>query len=1088
MFAAATVFAYGCSDNFDDSALWKDIDGMYKSLNELKAQVTTMQQQLDALAAVVSGGAVTSITQDADGHYVLSYKDADNVEHTIDIATMDDANTQPIIGMKADGEIYYWTVTTGGKTSWLLDTDGAKIPVTGRTPEIGVDDQGYWTLFGKRITDASGNPVKAEGKSASVITKVEMKDDGTVVFTLGDGVQVTARVQNGFNVLLSVEPRTVVPDVAQPLVITYTLVGETETSVLTVEKAEGLAAKLDEQAKTITVTFPDGFEEGRLVVMFYDGADNVIIKPLIFTTMEGAPTGIRNADDLKAFASAVNAGKSLAKYTIDGEVCLMNDIDMAGTDWSDYVIGGVVTPSTADANKAVTYAMGENVFDKVFNGKNFALKNVDWTFDLADGNVAHGLFSALGAEGEIKNLTIEGVIRLTGAAPQGAAIGAFAGYAEGKITSCTNKAAIAFAGSDAANISVCLGGIAGYLQNATLTQCVNDGALTCGTIANTGNGSNSGFHQGGIVGYMKTSSLTECTNNGALSAPSGRSGGIVAVATSGQVTACVNNGKVQDDVNGIFGANPGYKRMGGLAGGASADAAFTSCVNNGDVFSQLGCRTGGFVGHNEAKITKCENKGVILSDHTLSGTNYHGSGWAAGYNKSADLITECVVGGRVGDYTAYKDNPQSAPEATYAMAIVHGKFDPTLNGLSDQYEEFYDWEVKAETQLAEGVKFYHYAMKNFAQNVYVVEADLTNPNVVLETVMADELCLNPNANNNSNNGKKLRETLSETCTRRRAEGRNIVAGINTGFFNSHDGFPRGFHIEYGEPVFINNPTVRQSLSNHRPGFTFFEDRTVSFDNRSFTGYLKVNDTDYEYYSVNDTIVRLNNTDGYDANLYTSRFRKEPHPGIYNPVGSDALFVVGRCSQQMTVNDGWFDATVTAIVDGRNGASVEVPFVSEKDRLGASGDGRKGCGAGCGAQGGRRCPDQRQRVYRQRLQTDYHAQLQHVPLPERRQLECGERRDAHAGHLHRSRSGRHDRQAGLRGRPHEHRHRHELLAALHDHEETGASQCDPFRRRRLHDVVEMGERRRCDRQQALRLEGRAQLHELHACQDQVARNP
>ena len=42
MFAAATVFAYGCSDNFDDSALWKDIDGMYKSLNELKAQVTTM--------------------------------------------------------------------------------------------------------------------------------------------------------------------------------------------------------------------------------------------------------------------------------------------------------------------------------------------------------------------------------------------------------------------------------------------------------------------------------------------------------------------------------------------------------------------------------------------------------------------------------------------------------------------------------------------------------------------------------------------------------------------------------------------------------------------------------------------------------------------------------------------------------------------------------------------------------------------------------------------------------------------------------------------------------------------------------------
>ena len=52
-----------------------------------------------------------------------------------------------------------------------------------------------------------------------------------MVFTLGDGVQVTAQVQNGFNVLLSVEPRTVVTDVAQPLVITYTPVSYTHLDV-----------------------------------------------------------------------------------------------------------------------------------------------------------------------------------------------------------------------------------------------------------------------------------------------------------------------------------------------------------------------------------------------------------------------------------------------------------------------------------------------------------------------------------------------------------------------------------------------------------------------------------------------------------------------------------------------------------------------------------------------------------------------------------------------------------------------------------------------------------------------------------------
>ena len=133
LLASVLLFAGGCSDNFDDSALWKGVDEIYNQLTELEKQTDEINRQIQLLSAVVNGGVVTSITQDADGHYVLSYKDADNVEHTIDIATMDDANTQPIIGMKADGEIYYWTVTTGGKTSWLLDTDGAKIPVTGRT-------------------------------------------------------------------------------------------------------------------------------------------------------------------------------------------------------------------------------------------------------------------------------------------------------------------------------------------------------------------------------------------------------------------------------------------------------------------------------------------------------------------------------------------------------------------------------------------------------------------------------------------------------------------------------------------------------------------------------------------------------------------------------------------------------------------------------------------------------------------------------------------------------------------------------------------------------------------------------------------
>lgn len=44
----------GCKNEYDDSALWKDIDQMYKDLNELRTQITSMQEQLDALSAIAA--------------------------------------------------------------------------------------------------------------------------------------------------------------------------------------------------------------------------------------------------------------------------------------------------------------------------------------------------------------------------------------------------------------------------------------------------------------------------------------------------------------------------------------------------------------------------------------------------------------------------------------------------------------------------------------------------------------------------------------------------------------------------------------------------------------------------------------------------------------------------------------------------------------------------------------------------------------------------------------------------------------------------------------------------------------------------
>lgn len=268
LLASVLLFAGGCSDNFDDSALWKGVDEIYNQLTELEKQADELNGQVRLLASVVNGGVITSITQDAEGNDVVRFKGADNVEHSVTVATKDDVTTAPILGTKEDGGVLYWTTTAGGKTDFLKDTDGAKIPVAGRTPEVAVDKEGYWTVNGRRLTDAAGSPLKAEGKERSLITGISRDANGNALFTLGDGSTVSAPIFDAFNIVLKVgdtvlEDEYVVEDASLPLTIGYEITGEKAgETILKIMRAEKLTATADTAAGTIAVAFGNAFEGG----------------------------------------------------------------------------------------------------------------------------------------------------------------------------------------------------------------------------------------------------------------------------------------------------------------------------------------------------------------------------------------------------------------------------------------------------------------------------------------------------------------------------------------------------------------------------------------------------------------------------------------------------------------------------------------------------------------------------------------------------------------------------------------------------------------------------------------------------------
>ena len=128
--------------------------------------------------------------------------------------------------------------------------------------------------------------------------------------------------------------------------------------------------------------------------------------------------------------------------------------------------------------------------------------------------------------------------------------------------------------------------------------------------------------------------------------------------------------------------------MGGLIGGTDdlkkvLTATVESCTNYGNVFTHIGCRTGGFIGHSNIRIIGCANQGAILGDVYNSD---HGPAWACGYSGQSSgewvNVSSCTMGGYVGSYTTYKDNPTSAPAATVHNAFSYKNdeyYDPTIN-------------------------------------------------------------------------------------------------------------------------------------------------------------------------------------------------------------------------------------------------------------------------------------------------------------------------------------------------------------------------------------------------------------------------
>lgn len=289
------------------------------------------------------------------------------------------------------------------------------------------------------------------------------------------------------------------------------------------------------------------------------------------------PYQIENGTQLLLFQSIVNGTNG---QTPNPAACaeLTDNIDMSSI--ANFApIGTKTDPYTGTFN-------GNN------NGNNHSISGLT-----VNGSDAAGLF------GYVKGATIQNInlcdSKITATSDGGNNIYTYAGGIVGfatdaaKIENCsTNKITIT-AGSRH------IGGIIGFGEGSTrISNCTNTSSLA-GT-----------YNVGGIAGYLEDSSITNSGNSGNLPAPqaSGSVGGIVGFTRDGQISTCYNTGEITGGSNAC---------VGGIVGMSEASSSISDCYNVGAVHG--GNFNGGIAGLAIGTYRYCYNTGAVTDSQCRGG-------------------------------------------------------------------------------------------------------------------------------------------------------------------------------------------------------------------------------------------------------------------------------------------------------------------------------------------------------------------------------------------------------------------------------------------------------------------------------------
>lgn len=358
--------------------------------------------------------------------------------------------------------------------------------------------------------------------------------------------------------------------------------------------------------------------------------------------------GIKTADDLVAFAKAVNEGTSTAQWQDEsGAVVLACDIDMSGVgEWTPIGNGTFTWAGNV-------LAISGPSFDGTFDGQGYAIRNFKYSTTNSTAGGAFGLFGILNGA-TVKNLVMGAATSdqsmFTVAPSDVTDAGVIAGLCnQSQVSDCVNYIPMLYDGTCTKRVTMAMVGFVFCNDTPSrLANLVNRAEITAKGSGNTTAGATA-IHAAGIAGFSTNdvdskvcNSISYCDNYGQMTSLTARTSGIVAAANRyTSFESCTNHGNQLNSFPTLGGG-----RLGNITCITGTGCTLNECVNRGNLVSTTEARCGGIVSlpnHVTNTFTGCANYGEIITNSA-----YRGTMW--GYNTLANSWIECTAGGKVGLY------------------------------------------------------------------------------------------------------------------------------------------------------------------------------------------------------------------------------------------------------------------------------------------------------------------------------------------------------------------------------------------------------------------------------------------------------